>query len=133
MAYGKKTIEFSVKDRDGDITTAILRKPQPLEETEFRKSVYLLDKKGNLTKETRDNALDTRVEFFDILVEDITGKYVDKDGKKKEFSFTNPIPPEVLKDNGAKSMKDVVSIGFKEKAIIVCIEDQEEVDNVAKK
>lgn len=133
MAFGKKTLEFSVKDRDGDVLTAILRKPDKVEETEFRKTVYQLDGKGRITRETRDNALDTRIEFFDLLVVDIRGQYLDKDGKKIDFSFEKPIPADVLKEAGCQSMKDVPNVGFKEKAIITQIEDQEEVDNVVKK
>lgn len=132
MAFGKKELTFSWKDEDGDVMTAVLRKPTAVEESEFRKGRFELDKHGRITKET-NYSQESRCELFDILLVDLKGKYLDADGKKKDFSFASPIPESILKAGGASSMKDVPSIAVKEKAILTHFEDVEEIENVAKK
>lgn len=133
MAIGKKELIFQAKDQDGDILTAVLRKPTALEETEFRKSRFELDNRGKITKDT-NHSLEARVELFDILLTDLKGVYFEEEnGKqvKKPFSFAKPIPKSILKEAGCSSMKDIPTIGFKEKAILILIENVD--DDVAKK
>jgi hypothetical protein len=130
MALGKKTLEFSAKDQDGDTLRAILRKPTVVEETEFRKSRFELDNRGKITKET-NHSLEARVDLFDLLLVDLQGVYLNDKGEKVPYSFSSPVPASALKDAGFTSMKDIPSVGFKEKAVLTLIEDVD--DDVSKK
>lgn len=111
---------------DGDPIKTIFRQPDMAEQLEYRKSLYAYEQKGKKI-EIRDDAVETRIEFYDILAIEIDGFYVDSSGEKKHFNtVSEPLPKDELKRFGVDDIKKVVPVRYKENAIMSVFENIEE-------
>lgn len=138
MALGKKNI-YRAKDHEGDLYEAELRQPKPDEWAEYKRELT------DISAQNRDISIEqnyeVKVKFFDLLCEDISGVYEDKDGEKKPFSLkSKPIPPEELNRlrqlyglPAEADLLDLIPFQFKSDAVTVLIDAFDEQVAIAKK
>lgn len=125
---------------DSEPMTAVLRLPSADEETKFIKKLRATEQKGQKIK-LLDFQLEARCEFFDLLVQDISGTYEDDSGNPVAFSNANPIPASVIKELAAlkrlnvenPTVKDILPKRWKEQCIMKCLEWVDDEDDDLKK
>lgn len=125
---------------DTDIIESVLRVPTAIEENAFLKSrLEYSGKRGDVI----DNGLESRCQLYDILVQDIKGKYEDN-GELKDFSNASPIPQEllasfcestgrVMSDKKGWQVKDLIPAGYKQNCILTLFENYQVDEDLKKK